>query len=66
MIYFALNTDGLLYDLGDHGDWESAENTASNMKLDQIWVFDEIVAKSWAEFIENSIKNNQDKLMRLE
>jgi hypothetical protein len=66
MIYFALNNDGLLYDLGDHGDWESAENTASDMKLDQVWVFNEIYAKSWAKFIKDSIKNNQDKLTRLE
>jgi len=65
MIYFALNNDGLLYDLGDHGDWESAENTASDMKLDQVWVFNEIYAKSWAKFIKDSIKN-QDKLTRLE
>jgi hypothetical protein len=25
MIYFALNNDGLLYNLGDHGDFEAAD-----------------------------------------
>jgi hypothetical protein len=66
MIYFALNNDGLLYDLGDHGDWECAEDTANNMKLDPLWVFDETVAKSWVEFINDRISENQDKLTRLE
>jgi len=58
MIYFALNRDGLLYNLGDHGDWEGADCTAQDMQLDNIWLFNENEAKSWIEFISESL--NQD------
>ena len=59
MIYFALSADGDLYNLGDHGDWESAENTASDLLIDQIWVFNETQAKSWASFIDIQLRGKQ-------
>ena len=58
MIYFALNGDGLLYNLGDHGDCEAADYTAQDMQLDSIWLFDEHEARNWIEFIQESL--NQD------
>jgi glucokinase len=55
MIYFALNNDGLLYNLGDHGDFESADCTAQDMQLDAVWLINEFDAQSMAEFITNQL-----------
>jgi hypothetical protein len=65
MIYFALNPDGLLYNLGDHGDWESAEETASNMKIDSIWTLNEDEALNWAEFILTEIKQTRQAIQKV-
>ena len=65
MIYFALNPDGLLYNLGDHGDWESAEETASNMKIDPIWTLNEDEALNWAEFILTEIKQTRQEIQKV-
>lgn len=65
MNYFALCADGNLYDLGDHGDFECADNTASDLQINQIWVFDEKVAKSWATFINKRLKENQLAISKL-
>ena len=65
MIYFALNHDGLLYNLGDHGDWESAEETASNMKIDPIWTLNEDEALNWAEFILMEIKQTRQAIQKV-
>lgn len=51
MVYFALNADGLLYDLGDHGDAIAAECTADDMKLNALFIFDEDQAHSIANFL---------------
>jgi hypothetical protein len=55
MIYFALNNDGLLYNLGDHGDFESADCTAQDMQLDAVWIIAEYEARSMAEFITQQL-----------
>lgn len=52
MIYFALNPDGLLYNLGDHKDWESADEAAR----DPVWIIDEHEALNWASFIQEQTK----------
>ena len=62
MIYFALNPDGLLYNLGDHGDWEAASETESNLKIDAIWIIDEFEAQNWASFIQEQIKETRKAL----
>lgn len=59
MIYFALNNDGLLYNLGDHGDWEAADETAHDMMLEPIWMIDEHEALNWASFIQEQIKESR-------
>ena len=55
MIYFALNKDGLLYNLGDHGDFESADCTASDMKLDAVWLINEFDAQSMVDFLTHQL-----------
>ena len=56
MIYFALNNDGLLYNLGDHGDFESADCTAQDMQIDPVWIFDSFDAQSMVEFITQQLE----------
>lgn len=56
MIYFALNPDGLIYALGDHGDILAAEDTADGMKLDAIFIFDEEQAQALAGFIMDNLE----------
>jgi hypothetical protein len=65
MIYFALNTDGLLYNLGDHGDWEAAEETASDLRIDPIWILNEDEALNSAEFILLEIKESKQAIKKV-
>ena len=62
MIYFALNNDGLIYNLGDHGDWEAADATANDLKIDAIWLLDEFEAQNWASFIQEQIKKSKQAI----
>ena len=48
--YFCLASDGLIYNLGDHGDYEAADLTAESLNLDVIWLFGEDTARSWTEW----------------
>lgn len=51
MIYFALTTEGDLQYLGDCGDFGSAEESAEDLQINPIWIFDENVALSWRDFL---------------
>ncbi len=57
MIYFALNSDGLMYNLGDHGDYEAATDTAENLKLEVIWLFCEDEARNIANFVQKELED---------
>lgn len=59
MIYFALNPDGLLCNLGDHGDFDAADETANDLKIDAIWILDEFEAQNWATFIQDQIRETR-------
>jgi hypothetical protein len=48
-MYFCLASDGLVYILGNHGDFEAAEDTATGLGLDVIWMFGEETARSWRD-----------------
>lgn len=57
MLYFALNNDGLMCNLGDHGDHEAAQATADDLRIDVIWLFSEDEAINAANFIQHEIEN---------
>lgn len=52
-MYFCLAADGLLYVLGNHGDYEAAEETAQSLGLDVIWLFGEDSARSWKDTLNS-------------
>jgi len=54
--YFCLASDGLLYNLGDHGDCEAAEDTARSLGLDVIWMFGEETAHSWRDTLSHHLQ----------
>lgn len=54
-VYFCLASDGLLYNLGDHGDYEAAEDTARRIGLEVIWMIGEDEAASWRDFLNHQI-----------
>jgi hypothetical protein len=54
--YFCLASDGLLYNLGDHGDCEAAEDTAQSIGLDVIWLFGELTAHSWRDTLAHHLQ----------
>ena len=62
MIYFALSPDGLLCNLGDHGDWEAANESSEDLMLEPIWLVDEFEAQNWATFIQEQIKETRKAL----
>lgn len=52
--WFALGTDGIMYDLGDCGDFDVAEESAVDVlpyTIGTIWIADEHQALEWAEII---------------
>lgn len=53
-MYFCLASDGLLYILGNHGDFEAAEDTARDMGLEVIWLLDEQTARSWRDTLTDT------------
>jgi hypothetical protein len=57
MIYFALNNDGLMCNLGDYGDHEAAQATADDLRIDVIWLFSEDEAINAANFIQHEIED---------
>jgi hypothetical protein len=57
MLYFALNNDGLLYNLGDHKDYDSADYAAQNMRIDPIWIIAESEARSMMDFLNEQLEN---------
>jgi hypothetical protein len=61
MLYFTLNNDGLLYNLGDHEKWENAEEYAQDNNIDSIWLFNENEAKSWVNFINETLQTTESK-----
>ena len=45
--WFALADDGQIYALGDHGDFDAAEETAASIAINAIWIADKETAEQW-------------------
>ena len=60
-VYFCLASDGLIYNLGDHGDFEAAEETAESLGLDVIWMLGEAEASSWRDTFNHHFKQIEGK-----
>jgi len=54
--YFCLASDGLIYNLGDHGDYEAADATAESLNLEVIWMLGEDTARSWMDTLSHHLK----------
>jgi hypothetical protein len=58
MKYFALGSDGCMYDLCDCGDFDAAEESAHDllhpMMVDAVWIASEDVALAWCDRVLNS------------
>jgi hypothetical protein len=51
--YYCLASDGLLYALGNHGEYEAANDTAESLGLDVIWLFGEATRDSWRDSLND-------------
>jgi len=47
MMYYALQSNGDLFILGDHGDIEAAEETAQDIGLEVVWLADQETIEQW-------------------
>ena len=59
MIYFALNADGRLFNLGHCKDFEHTQKIAENFGIEPIWIFNQETAKEYAYFIGSEILTTQ-------
>ena len=53
--FFCLASDSLIHFLGQFETWEDAENHAQKNKIDVIWLFGEMTAKSWKDTITENL-----------
>lgn len=46
-VWFALGDDGLMYCLGDCGDFDAAWEIAFDLDINAVWIADEKTARQW-------------------
>ena len=56
MKYYAMDSDGYLWKLGDHGDFDAAEDTAIDLlhPAEPLWIADETRAIQWRETLTSA------------
>lgn len=54
--YFCLAADGLIWSLGNHGDFDAASDTADSLGLEAIWIFGEESARNWLETLQTFLR----------
>ena len=59
MLYFSINNDSLIYNLGDHENWLCAEEYALDNNVDSVMIINEKQAKQWVSFIERSFLEHE-------
>ena len=50
--WFVLTTDGTLSRLGDCGDWEAADECATDLGLEVVWMIDGDTASQWLDVLK--------------
>jgi len=55
--YFCIGADGRLWVLGNHGDYEAAEDTAASLNVDVVWMFGKQTATDWRDSLLQAIPN---------
>ena len=58
MIYFALNDEGNIFNLGDCGDYEAANSVVEDMDLNVVWIFDQEDAENWRKQLDYFLGDN--------
>lgn len=61
--WFALLVSGEVVSLGDHGDFEAAEATATDLGLSVVWLIDGLGASQWARTITDARRAHLDELI---
>jgi hypothetical protein len=55
-IWFALGVDGVMYCLGDCGDFECAEEIAAEyIDVETVWIADETTARQWQAHLNQNL-----------
>ncbi len=54
MNYFALQSNGEFFELGDHGDLEAAKLTALDQYIDAVWIADSKTVEHWKAYLEKT------------
>ena len=54
-IWFALGNDGQMYCLCDCGDMEAAEESATDLGVEAVWIADEKTARQWYERLRDNL-----------
>jgi hypothetical protein len=53
--WFALDYEGELWAVGDHGDFQAAEITAEDMGISILWLLDEPMARQWLGRLQDNL-----------
>ena len=62
MKYFAINeSDSLLYDLCDCGDFDAAEESAADLGVKPVWIITEEQAIQWQGLLNRSLSEGVEK-----
>jgi len=65
--YFAINeSDSLLYDLCDCGDFDAAEESAKDLGIKPVWIITEAEAYQWSGLITRSLNQYENRVRELE
>ncbi len=67
--YFALGSDGIMYDLCDCGDIEAAQESATDLLpigVEELWIADEDTALAWMQRIITGLSEGVKHFMQLE
>ena len=55
--WFCVDADtGDIFFLGNHGDFEAAEDTAQSLGLNSVWTFGEQTARHWQKQLSRHLK----------